>query len=265
MSELQKELNNRIFKCIKRETGLDLSNPKVSSNLSLDDHALIQEYGFKCALKVIRRLAKPKFTKWIGEEYSKIENDAEEVGKRMIRFGSKVGDPVDVLNQVALLSDIIENLVEYVDGEEILADHSAVVRLLLISYIGELQTRISINSQQPLFFTIGLAKLALGKENSWSTSMLALTIEEQFIKKKATELGIELKDDEKYYSILKKLSDYMDENNIRQSRELLLADSHRKIRNRVLHENWNPNDDEMDDIIAHVLKIVQFFSSEDFQ
>ena len=93
--------------------------------------------------------------------------------------------------------------------------------------------------------------------------MLALTIEEQFIRKKAFELGIEIKEGENYYSILQKLTLYMDENNIRQSRELLLADSHRKIRNKVVHENWNPTDDEMDDIIAHVVKIINYLNSID--
>ena len=135
MSEIQKELNNRTFKCIKRETGIDLSNPETSSNLSLEDQALIQEYGFKCALKVIRRLAKTKFAKWIIEEFDKVEKDAQKVGERLIRFGSKIGDPVDVMNQVILLANMVENLVEDVDGEELLSDHSAVVRLLLLAYL----------------------------------------------------------------------------------------------------------------------------------
>lgn len=254
MSDIQEELNNRLAKCIKRETGIDLSNSKIVSDLSQEDNAVIQEFGFKCALKVIRRLAKKKFIDLIQEDYQKLEKDATEVGKKLIRFGSKVRDPVDVMNQLVLLSRIIQNLVEDIDAEELLSDPSAVLRLLIMSYLGELKSRVAINSLRPLLFTVGLAQLAIGKDMSWCTSMLALTIEEQFIKKTAIELGIELEEGENYHSILRKLTSHFEEKGIRQSREVLLADSHRKIRNKVLHENWNPSDDEADDIVAHVVK-----------
>ena len=265
MSDIQEELNNRIIKCINRETGIDLARADVISTLDLEDSARIQEFGFKCVLKVFRRLAKKKFTKWIMDEYQELEKDAKVVGERIIRFSSKVGDPVDVYTQLALLTNVVENLVEDFDGEELLSDHSAVVRLLVISYLGELKSRVSINSLRPLLFTIALAQLTLGKDMSWCASMLALTTEEQLVKKKAIEFGIEIEESESYHSILGKLSSYLDKQDIRQSREVLLADSHRKIRNKVLHENWNPTEDEMDDIIAHVLKTSQFFSSEDFR
>jgi hypothetical protein len=265
MSGIQEELNSRLTKCIKRETGIDLSTSGEVSNLSQEDNAVIQEFGFKCALKVIRRLAKKKFIEWIEDDFRKLEKDATEVGERLVRFGSKVGDPVDVFNQLILLSRIIENLVEDIDAEELLSDPSAVIRLLLLSYLGELKSRVATNSLRPLLFTIGLSKLAIGKDVSWCTSMLALTIEEQLVKKKAIEFGIEIKKRENYNSILNKVIKYLDEHEIRQSREILLADSHRKIRNKVLHENWNPTEDEMDDIIAHVVKLTQFFSSEVFR
>ncbi len=262
MSNIQEELNNRILKCIKRETGIDLSNSEVVSNLGQEDNAVIQEFGFKCALKAIRRLAKKKFIDWIKDDFRKLEKDATEVGERLVRFGSKVGDPVDVLNQLVPLSGIIENLVEDMDAEELLSDPSAVIRLLVMSYLGELKSRVATNSLRPLLFTIGLAQLAIGKDMSWCTSMLALTIEEQFVKMKVLELGIELDEVENYHSILSKLTSYLEEQGIRQSREVLLADGHRKIRNKVLHEDWNPTEDEMDDIIAHVVKIINNLSSE---
>ncbi|MFW9807603.1 MAG: hypothetical protein ACFFFK_12815 [Candidatus Thorarchaeota archaeon] len=262
MSDIQEELNNRLAKCIKRETSIDLLDPEVISNLDLEDSAVIQEHGFKCVLKVIRKLGNKKFMEWINKDWDKLEKEAEEVEKRLIRFGSKIGDPVDVVRQHTLLTRIIENLVEDIDAEELLSNPSVLLRLLLISYLGELKSRVSINSLYPLLFTVGLTKSAIGKDMSWSTSMLALTIEEQLVKKKAKEFGIDIVD-RNYHSILTDVKDYLEEKGIRQSRDILIADSHRKIRNKVLHENWNPTEDEMDDIIAHVLKITQFFSSEE--
>jgi hypothetical protein len=262
LSDIQEELNNRIAKCIKRETGIDLLNPEVASNLSVEDSAIIQEVGVKCGLSAFRKIAKKKFMKWVKNDYEKIEMDLKDVGNRIIRFSSKVGDPVAVTNQLILLSRIIENLVEDIDEEELLSDPPAVVRLLLLSYLGELKSRVYTNSLRPLLFTIDLAKETIGKDMSWCASMLALTIEEQLFKKKAKEFGIVIKEKENYNSILNKVIEYLDENEIRQSREILLVDSHRNIRNKVLHENWNPAEDEMEDIIAHVLKAAQYFSSK---
>ena len=265
MSEIQEELNNRLARCIKRETGIDLSNPEVISNLSVEDNAVIQEVGFKCALNAIRKIAKKKFMNWVKNDYEKLEKEADVVSKRLIRFGSKVGDPVDVYTELVLLTSVLENLTEDIDIEELLADLSTVFRLLIMSYLDLLKNRVFINSLRPLLFTVSLANSALGKDMSWSSSMLALTIEEQLVKKKAIEFGIEIKEKENYNSILSKVIKYLDEHEIRQSREVLLADSHRIIRNKVLHENWNPTEDEMEDIIAHVLKITQYFSSEVFR
>jgi hypothetical protein len=250
VSEIQKELNSRTYRCIKKETGIDLSDPKVISNLSLEDNATIQEVGFKCALKVIRNLARTKFSDWIVNEYKDVASQMEKLGERLTRFGSKVGDSAILFKEIFLQARVLENLVTDIDGEELLSDHKAVVRLLLMSYASELRSRIFINSLSPLLFSIGLAQSTLSKDMNWCTSMLALTIEEQLIKKKAKEFGIVISKDEYYHS------------DIRQSREMLLADSHRKIRNKVVHKNWNPTEDEMDDIIAHVLKITQFFSTE---
>lgn len=262
MSDIQEELGKRVIKCIKRKTGVDLGKPETITNLTIEAQALIQEYGFKCVLREINRITKAKFARWIDEEFNKINNNAQAVGERLIRFGSKVGDPVNVVTQHILLKSIVENLTEDRDIDELLSDRSAVLRFLLVAYIGELQSRVTINALQPLFFTVNLAELSLDKNVNWSTSMLALTIEEQFIKKKVKEFGIELDENEDYYTIIKKLATYFEDNNIRQSRELLLADSHRKIRNRVLHENWCPSEDETDDIIAHVFKLINFLNSE---
>ena len=262
MSEIEKELNKRVFRCIKSNTGIDLTNPETASGLSLEDRAVLEEFGFKCALRVFRNLARKKFVKWIEEEFRKLEIEATEAGQRIIRFSSKVGDPIDVYNQLTLLTSILENLIEDIDGEELLSDHKAVTRLLIMSYLIELKTRVSINSLRPLLFSIGLANTSLGKDLSWCTSMLALTVEEQFIKKKANEFNIALEKDENYSSVLSKLLKYLETKQIRRSREILLADGHRKLRNKVIHENWNPTEDEMDDIVAHVLKVVQFLDSE---
>lgn len=262
VSEIQKELNSRTYRCIKKETGIDLSDPKVISNLSLEDNATIQEVGFKCALKVIRNLARTKFSDWIVNEYKDVASQMEKLGERLTRFGSKVGDSAILFKEIFLQARVLENLVTDIDGEELLSDHKAVVRLLLMSYASELRSRIFINSLSPLLFSIGLAQSTLSKDMNWCTSMLALTIEEQLIKKKAKEFGIVISKDEYYHSILDKVTSYLDDHDIRQSREMLLADSHRKIRNKVVHKNWNPTEDEMDDIIAHVLKITQFFSTE---
>ena len=262
MSEIQEELNNRIARCIKRETGIDLTDSETVSNLSRDDNALIQEVGFKCGLKVIRKIAKKKFMSWVKNEYEELEREAELVGNRVIRFSSKIGDPADVSNQLVLLVRLIENIMEETDIDDILTDSTTVSRLLLISYLEELKNRVTINSLRPLLFTTGLAQLAIGKDKSWSTSILALTLEEQLVKKKAVDFGIDIAD-RNYHSILIDVLEHLEERGIRQSRDILIADSHRKIRNKVLHENWNPTEDEMDDIIAHVLKITQFFSSSD--
>lgn len=262
MSDIQNELNNRTIKCIKRKTGIDLTDPEVSSNLSLEERALIQEHGFKCALEIFRKTGKKKFRAWALTEYEKIKELAEEIGKRVIRFSLKMQDPIDVIAELNLLTSILENLVNDLDEEDLFSDTQSLLRFLLITSFSDTSNRIFINSMKPQIFTMRLAQVALGKDNSWCTSVLALTIEEQFIKRKAVELGIDMKKGEKYYSILKKLTAYLAEKNIRQSRELLLADSHRKIRNKVLHENWNPTDDETNDIIAHVSKLIEFLSSK---
>jgi len=262
MSEIQKELNNRIIKCIKRETGIDLTDIAVRSALTIEDSAVITEYGFKCLLKVFRKLAKRKFANWILDELQKVETDATRVGERLIRFSSKVGDPVDVFAQLTLLGNILENLIEDIDDEELLESHSAILRLLAISYLGELNNRVFVGSLRPLLFSVDMAQEALTKDMSWCTSVLALTIEEQLVRKKAIESGLAIKEDEQYNSVLEKLTAHLDEQRIRQSREILLADAHRKIRNKVLHRNWSPTEDEMDDIVSHVLKVVNFLKTE---
>lgn len=263
MSDIQSEVNNRLIRCIERETGIDLANIEDISKLSLEEKALIQENGFKCALKSIRRIGRDKFRAWAIAEYEKIVASLEEVGNRLIRFNSKIQDPVNVFTELNLMTGVLGNLVNDIDDNDLFSDTKSVLRLLFIISFEDMKKRVFINSMAPQRFTMNLAQNALGKDDSWSTSVLALTIEEQFVKKKAVEFGIDIKKRE-YYSILEKLTKYLDERNIRQNRELLLADSHRKIRNKVLHENWNPTEDEMDDIISHVLKIIQFFSSEEF-
>jgi hypothetical protein len=261
MSDIQGELNKRIINCIKRETGIDLLNQETISELNQESSAIISEYGFKCALKIFRSIAKAKFKDWLLDEFNKIENDAEKVGNRIIRFSSKINDPVDVFTELNLLSNIFENLIDDIDDTDIFSDTKSLLRLLAITSLSGVRNNVFINSLRPQLFTMELAQHALGKDNSWCASMLALTIEEQFVKKKVSEFGISIGENEDYYSILKKLTKYLEENNIRQNRDLFLLDSHRKIRNNVLHENWNPTEDEMDDIIAHVLKVINYLNS----
>lgn len=262
MSELSKEINRRISRCVKSQTGIDTRDEDLLSSLSLEEKAMIHESGFRCALRVLRRIAKRKFRKWIEEELEQTLDDASKVGERLIRFSSRVGDPVDVFSELILLSSILENLVEDFDAEEILSDHSTTIRLLLMSYLDELKSRVAINSLRPLLFSLALAQAALGKNVDWCASMLALTVEEQLVKEKAVEFGIHFKKKENYHSILEKLVEHLETNKIRKSREMILADGHREIRNKVIHEGWNPTEDETDHILGHVSKAVRFLESE---
>ena len=63
-------------------------------------------------------------------------------------------------------------------------------------------------------------------------------------------------------SILKKLVDYMEKEGIRQSREILLAEGHRRIRNKSVHEGWEPIESESDDTVCHVSKVIAFLEKE---
>ena len=78
------------------------------------------------------------------------------------------------------------------------------------------------------------------------------------VKKKAEELSITLEDNEHYHSILKKVKDTLKESDTRMSRDFKIADAHRRIRNDILHEGWNPTEEETYDIIGHVRNLASF-------
>ena len=75
---------------------------------------------------------------------------------------------------------------------------------------------------------------------------------------KAEKFGIEIGKNEKYYSFLKKTLKHLQNQGIHRSRGILLADCHREIRNKMPNWGWNLTDNEIDDIVMLVLKVILF-------
>jgi len=257
MSEVAKEISMKIRDCVKSETGIDLLDPSAWPGLSPDQRQDALSSAFQCYFRVIKNLVKKKYVSWIEWQTNELMMSAESVGRRLLRYGTRTRDPTDFLQSILLYSASMENLAGFFEDSDILSDHKLIARLLLISWLDEGRYAMTLNSMWPLFDVFSLAQGALGRDANWCISLIALTIEELLIKKKAGELDVETEKEEGYPHICDKLIEKMEKEGIRVDCELLLGTGHRKIRNRILHEGWNPTEEDTEGIIAHVFKLAE--------
>jgi len=181
----------RIRNCVKSETGIDLVDSSVWPSLSPDGQEDALSSAFQCYFRVIKSLSRRKYVSWIEWQADELRNRADTVGRHLLRYSTQIRDPADLIQSIVVYSASMDNLVEFFEKNEILKEHKLVNRLLLLSWLNEGEYAVTLNSMMPLFDVLGLAQGALGRDENWCVSLIALTIEELLIKKSASELDIE--------------------------------------------------------------------------
>ncbi len=262
MSKVERDLTAKVAKCVKKQTGVDVLADGVYAGLSGEIKASVDSTAFTCFLDELRRMRKKPFLELVEGELDRLNSDSEQVGRKVVNFLSRVGDSASLFEYLYSVTMVVKTLSEELEESDLLLDRVLALRLLLLSNINELKSKLAIGNLAPLIYTCGLAQSAIGRDTNWCVAVVTFTTEEVFLKETAAKLSIQLDGDAKYPVVLRQLTLYMEENNIRKSLNVLLDEAHRTIRNRVLHEGWTPTDDETADIVAHVSRMVSFINSE---
>jgi hypothetical protein len=262
MTKIQDEINKKITECVRDTAGIDVTNADAAAQLAPEEKAQFIEVVMTCVMRELGKITKQQFEQWFEGEIKEAMAHAQGVGERLIRFGSKVTDAAVLFEDLAIAADALQRISQRIDDDEILSQRKTLIRFLLVTALESWKSNVTYSSLKPLLFATELAQSAIDRDLNWCTAVLALTVEEQFLKKTCKSLGIAMEWGDDYSVLVKKLLDHMKRSGIRVSREIFLAEGHRTLRNKTLHENWTPSADEVDDIVAHVTKMVSYLQSQ---
>ncbi len=260
MNDISREIDRRFSRCIRRRTKIDVLDSQVMSRPSPEEIEELFRHLFPCFVEVVKRLESKKFSAWMKNQIDELKSQFEEVGLDLLRYYMMTISPEAVfgaLSAIGAMQEGVENLV----NEELLEDARLVKRLLLLSWLDQARLTLAQRRMTLLYDVVTLANSEIGRDLNWVVSLVALSIEEVLIKSKAKELGISVEKRRSVPRICQDLINEMEQRGLRVNRELLLAPGHRRIRNRVLHEGWQPTKEETEQIVSHVIRLAQYLGS----
>lgn len=191
-----------------------------------------------------------------------IEEKMEEVGRAYFDYETAVREPLAVIEEAALTAGLSRKIEEAIAEEEsLLGNPRLLARLLTFTSIREFVVALAFAQLKPLFDVIEVTKTKLSVDENWVTAVAALSLEENLLKLKLSQLGLsesEIRNlGEDFYKLTNRAVDLIEAKEHRQvSIDVLLSAGYRKVRNKLVHEGylWKPKRNETNQIAAHVLK-----------
>lgn len=214
----------------------------------LEEVASMSERDFESLIKVI---------------VDSMEKKLEEVGRTYLNYETTLREPLAVIEEAALTAGLSQKIEKAIVEEEwLLANPRLLARLLTFASIREFGMAVAFASLKPLFDMIEVARTRLVVDENWVTAVVALSLEENLLKMKLSQLSLsesEIRNLGKdFYKLADKAVELIEAKENRQvSIDVLLSSGYRKVRNRVVHEGYlrKPKGNETNQIVAHVLKL----------
>jgi hypothetical protein len=214
-------------------------------------------------LEEIALMTQRDFDKLIKVILESIEKRFEEEGRAYLDYEIMFKEPLRVLDEAVLTANLTSEIETVVVKNKFLAANPRLLaRLLTFSSMREFGTALALMRLKPLFDVMEVAKAKLSVDDNWMTAIVALSLEENLLKAKLSQLGISEGEIKKFandfYKLANKVTELIEAKEHRLvGLDSLLSSGYRKVRNKLAHEGyiWKPKRIETNQIVSHVLKL----------
>jgi len=255
---LPKQRVEELFKRFEREK--DESRKRV---LWFKIQGIVAPAATLAFFEEVASMSERDFERLVGVIVDSMEKKMEEVGRTYFDYETALREPLAVIEEAALTAGLYKKIEKAVEKEESLVGSPRLLaRLLTFASMREFGAALAFVYVKPLFDVIEAAKTRLSVDENWVAAIAALSLEENLLKMKLSQLGLsgsEIKDLGKdFYKLVNKAVELIEAREHRPvSMDVLLSSGYRKVRNKLVHEGylWKPERSETNQIVAHVLKL----------
>ena len=255
---LPKQRVEELFKRFEREK--DESRKRV---LWFKIQGIVAPAATLAFFEEVASMGERDFERLVGVIVDSMEKKMEEVGRTYFDYETALREPLAVIEEAALTAGLYKKIEKAVEKEESLVGSPRLLaRLLTFASMREFGVALAFVYVKPLFDVIEAAKTRLSVDENWVAAIAALSLEENLLKMKLSQLGLsgsEIKDLGKdFYKLVNKAVELIEAREHRPvSMDVLLSSGYRKVRNKLVHEGylWKPERSETNQIVAHVLKL----------
>ena len=252
MNEIAKQFQEKIQARILKGLGIKNMNDMDWSKLSTEEWLGAYELILRCVFGEIKKSSMREFNALMEPEEARATQEAENAGQKLIRYWCQVGDPALIVQYVIPMAAIADVVTDEL-AEECVINLELMRKMLRISSISNSMYVTLSATMRPFQDLTSLASSILGLDSNWSTAVVCAAMEELLVKKKLDELKVPRKPRDKFDSLSKKLTSALRIRGQTPRLDVLVSPSHWKVRNKILHEGWNPTEDELNRLIAHIV------------
>lgn len=260
MSETKDQFWKKVTERIKENMPEEIVKNLEKTGLKGKKMSILKEVlqnAMQATIEELRVIEKESFLGWMKLEQEEYQTKLENAGYWYLEYLSHLrisGRELAAITEFGLL------LASFELDDEIIWEHDLASKLLMLTLVNAGNSLLPWLRFRPFHDFESFTKQHLNLDINWMKASLALITEELLVKKTLRELGVPIKEKEDFQKVRKKLVTKLEEEGLDSSLKILTIPARRTIRNKVIHEGYNPSENDAHDLMGDVMKLAKNLS-----